>query len=96
MTGESIKERLKEILVDKLGYPLNVAHVREDTSLYGKGLGLDSLDVVSLVVRLENEFDIFFEAAEVSASVGTFGSLFRAVQQKLTQNGTATHRREGG
>jgi len=94
MTSDIVKERLKKILVDQLSYPLGMAHVREDIPLYGKGLGLDSLDVVSLVVRLENEFDIFFEAEEVIASVETFGSLFRAVQQKLGQNGTAMQRKE--
>ena len=54
MTSDIVKERLKKILVDQLSYPLGMAHVREDIPLYGKGLGLDSLDVVSLVVRLEN------------------------------------------
>ena len=96
MTPDIVKERLRKILVDQLGYPVSMAHVREDTTLYGKGLGLDSLDVVSLIVRLENEFDIFFEAEDVGASMETFGSLLGSVQQKLIQNGTETHRKEGG
>jgi acyl carrier protein len=81
---DTIKERLKKILVDQLGYSLDSSKIRDDTSLYGKGLGLDSVDVVSLVVKLEEEFDVFFEADEVTASVETFGSMVEAIQQKLS------------
>ena len=96
MTSDIVKERLKKILVDQLSYPVSMAYVREDTTLYGKGLGLDSLDVVSLIVRLENEFDIFFEAEDVGPSMENFGSLLRCVQHKLIQNGMETHLKEGG
>lgn len=77
------EERLKKILVDQLQYPLNTERIHAQTSLYGKGLGLDSLDVVALVVRLEDEFDIFFEPDEVAASVKTFGSLVATIGRKL-------------
>ncbi len=91
-----MKDRIKRILVEQLKYPLSMDQIYENTPLYGKGLGLDSLDLVSLVVRLENEFDIFFEADEVSASVENFGSLLRAVQQAVSRDGAATHRKKDG
>lgn len=75
--------RLKKILAEQLHNSLDINTLREDTSLYGKGLGLNSVDIVSLVVKLEEEFDIFFEAEEVTASVATFGSLVQAIQQKI-------------
>jgi acyl carrier protein len=78
-----IKERLKKVLAEQLGYRLDMSRVQENTSLYGKGLGLGSVDVVSLIVRLEEEFDIFFEAEEIAATVKTFGSVVEAIQQKL-------------
>ena len=85
-----VEEQVKKILAKQSSYVLDTEKLRSDTSLYGKGLGLNSLDVVSLIVRLEEEFEIFFEAEEVTTSVENFGSLLRAVQHKLRQNGSST------
>ena len=79
----SVEERLRKVLLAQLDHSLAVDEIGDETSLYGKGLGLDSVDVVSLIVGVEEEFDIFFEAEEIAASVATFGSLARAIEQKL-------------
>ena len=82
--------RLKRVIVEQLPYSLKISDIRTDTSLYGKGLGLNSIDIMSLIVRLEDEFDIFFEADEVEATVGTFGTLVSVVERKLSEeNGFA-------
>jgi acyl carrier protein len=78
-----IAARLATILVEELRYPLGAERIREDTPLYGRGLGLDSLDVVSLVARVEEEFAIFFEADELGAKLKTFGSLLDTVRRKV-------------
>ena len=85
MTTENVAQRLKTVLIDHLGYPLNPERIREDTSLHGKGLGLDSVDVVTLISRLEEEFEIFFEAEDIGPSIKTFGSLLQSVNEKLGQ-----------
>ncbi len=89
--NDDIAGRLANILLEELRYPLEADRIRGDTPLYGRGLGLDSLDVVSLVVRVEEEFAIFFEADEVGAKVKTFGSLLAAVRRKISES-----RRGGG
>jgi len=85
--SDNIAQRLKDILQSQLTFPVRTKHMHEGTPLYGNGLGLDSLDVVSLVVRLEEEFNILFEPQEIGASVETFGSLVLAVRQKLGPDG---------
>ena len=90
----NLTERLKNILVSQCDFPHSMGRIEVDTPLYRNGLGLSSLDVVTLVVRVENEFAIFFKTEEVGASVETFGSLLRAVRQKLDQHETATDRNE--
>jgi acyl carrier protein len=82
MPTDTIRRQLARILADQLGYSLDPEKIRDDISLYGKGLGLNSLDAVSLVVRLEEAFDITFEAEDIAASVKTFGALVRTVEQK--------------
>ena len=81
--ADLIDDRLRKVLVEQLKYPLSASEIVEHTSLYGKGLGLDSLDVVSLIVRVEDEFDIVVEAEEVADIVKTFGTLRDAVHRKL-------------
>ena len=54
-------EKVKEIIVQQLG--LEESEVKEDTSF--EALGLDSLDVVELIMALEEEFGI--EVPEVEA-----------------------------
>jgi acyl carrier protein len=87
--SDGLAERLEKILVDQLNHSLEGNEITEDTSLYGKGLGLDSVDVVSLIVRIEDEFNVFFEADEVADSVATFRSLLRAIRVKMGGGATA-------
>jgi acyl carrier protein len=82
-TTDNIAPRLKAVLIHELGFPLSPERIREETSLYGKGLGLDSVDVITLITRLEEEFDIFFGPEEIGPSVKTFGSLLGSVREKL-------------
>ena len=85
--ASSVEERLKQVLVDQLDYRLTRERIDATTSLYGKGLGLNSLDVVSLIVRLEEEFGIFFDPEEIAPSLENFGALLRMIQKKHNQNG---------
>ena len=83
MSTENVAQRLKTVLIDQLGFSLSPERIQEDTSLHGKGLGLDSVDVVTLLTRLEDEFDIFFEPQDIGPSIKTFGSLLQSVNEKL-------------
>jgi acyl carrier protein len=89
MTMDDVVERLKKILVDHTGYPAMAHAIHAQTPLYGRGLGLSSLDIVSLIVQIEDEYNVFFEAEEIGPSIATFGTLVRAIQGKLPVNGTA-------
>jgi acyl carrier protein len=64
------------MLAQELSYPPT------GPSLYGRGLGLDSLDAVSLITRLEEEFEVFFEHTEIGPSLESFGALLRTIEQK--------------
>jgi len=69
MTQEEILEKVKRIVIDRLG-------VEEDEvtleASFKDDLGADSLDVVELVMELEDEFDmeISDEDAEKITTVG--------------------------
>jgi acyl carrier protein len=82
-TRAAVEDRLKQVVLDHLDRPLPVDELRGETSLYGRGLGFSSLDLVSLIVAVEQTFDIFFEAEDMSAAAQTFGTLLAAVERKL-------------
>ena len=73
---------------------LDLQSIRDDTSLYGQGFGLDSVDVVGLIVRLEHEFRVSFEDGELWESVKTFGTLVDSLRRKLRQHGRPLRRRD--
>jgi len=58
-------EKVKEIIVTELG--LEESEIKEDTSF--EVLGLDSLDVVELLMAIEEEFGIEIKAEEAGKTV---------------------------
>jgi len=54
MTHEEIKEKIKGVIIDKCG--LSEEEIKDDSTL--NSLGIDSLDVVEIVMEIEEEFDI--------------------------------------
>ncbi len=77
----SIAERVKEIIVDKLG--VEPSEVTPEAS-FANDLGADSLDTVELIMEFEKEFNISIpdEAAE---KIVTVGDSISYLEQNLTK-----------
>ena len=58
-------EKVKEIIVTELG--LEESEIKEDTSF--EELGLDSLDVVELLMAIEEEFGVEIKAEDAGKTV---------------------------
>jgi acyl carrier protein len=69
MAAESTEQRIKEIIVEKLG--VDQADITREAS-FTNDLGADSLDTVELIMEFEKEFDMTIpdEDAENIATVG--------------------------
>jgi acyl carrier protein len=85
MSTDPTAQRLKTVLMRQLKMSLSPDRINDSTTLYGKGLGLDSVDVVTLITRIEEEFDIFFEPEDIGTSIKSFGALLESVRAKLEQ-----------
>ena len=81
----SLEERLRQLLVEQTGDSGAWESLDEDTLIVGAGIGLSSLDTVSLMVRIENEFDLFFEADEFGESLENLGTLLGIVRGKIEE-----------
>ena len=69
MADASTEQRIKEIIVEKLG--VDMADITPEAS-FTNDLGADSLDTVELIMEFEKEFDMTIpdEDAEQIATVG--------------------------
>ncbi len=75
-TRSQIEDKIKQLLVSDLKVdPAVVADTNSTTQLLGRGIGLDSVETLALVVSLEEEFDISITDDELTVdlfeSVGT-------------------------
>jgi acyl carrier protein len=78
MDRESLRANLARLLEEEMGEPYEL---RDQTELR-EGLGLDSVDVVGLVMRVERQFRIRL-AMEELAEMKQVGQLLDLVLEKL-------------
>jgi acyl carrier protein len=57
-TTGSLKADIKHAIVRSLRLPITPDEIGDDTPLFGEGLGLDSIDVLELVLELERSFQV--------------------------------------
>ena len=61
----TIKTKLKELLISELSLEdIEVSEIADDETLFGEGLGLDSLDAVEIVVLLQRHFNLEIQDME--------------------------------
>lgn len=77
-------ERLKELLITRLKLKIRLDEINEDTQLFGPdGLGLDSIDVLELVIGIRKEFGIEIADRETAEKVFTsVGAIARYIEEK--------------
>jgi acyl carrier protein len=63
--SESLKARVKEMLVRQLKLGIAPAEIEDAAPLFGnEGLGLDSIDVLEVVASVEKEFGVAIRTQE--------------------------------
>jgi acyl carrier protein len=92
---DAVSERVRSLLTDALALPIDGDALSDCTPLRGHGLGLDSVDLVALIVELEQAFDVSFEDDELAGALGSFGALVAAVHAKLAETPSCPGRAGG-
>jgi acyl carrier protein len=81
MDDRTIRDRLKQMIVKRLGLKIGPDEIKDDAPLFRDGLGLDSVESLELVVGIEEEFGVvvedspaarerFFSVATLAAYIG--------------------------
>jgi acyl carrier protein len=78
-------DRVKSVLVERLGIDEEeLKSCSLETPLLGRGLGLDSVEVMSLAAGVENEFDIQIDDDDLTTELfQNLGTLARYVTKQL-------------
>ena len=83
---DDVFQKVKDIVIDALHAQGAANEINEDT--YLGNLGLDSLNVVDVLLGLERDFDISFDDDELDfEALETLGSLTDFVLQSVGHNG---------
>jgi acyl carrier protein len=69
--------QVKEMIVDRLDLPIEPAWVTDDQPLIARGLELDSVDVLELIIGIEAAFG----ASITDDEIGALGSVSRVVDR---------------
>jgi acyl carrier protein len=62
--SDGLKARIKGMLVERLRLKVAPESIGDEESLFGGGLGLDSIDVLEVVAGLEKEFGVTVASQE--------------------------------
>ena len=57
-TQDQLKTDIKQAIVRSLRLPITPEEIGDATPLFGEGLGLDSIDVLELVLEIERSFGV--------------------------------------
>ena len=69
MSDEQLRADIKQSIIRSLRLPITAAEIDDDVPLFGEGLGLDSIDVLELVLELERSFGVSIRDEETGARV---------------------------
>jgi acyl carrier protein len=80
----NLKDEIKQAIVRSLRLPIAPDEIGDSTPLFGEGLGLDSIDVLELVLELERTFGVSITdettGAKVLRSVDTIADYITAAR----------------
>jgi len=65
----NLKEEIKRVIVQSLRLPIAPESIEDGVSLFGEGLGLDSIDVLELVLGIERTFGVVISDEETGNRV---------------------------
>ena len=67
--SDTVRNDIKLAIVRSLRLPITADEIGDDVPLFGEGLGLDSIDVLELVLELERSFGVSISDEATGARV---------------------------
>ena len=67
--SDALRSEIKHAIVRSLRLPMQPEEIGDTTPLFGEGLGLDSIDVLELVLEIERSFGVSITDEQTGARV---------------------------
>lgn len=67
--SDELRSEIKQAIVRSLRLPMQPDEIGDSTPLFGEGLGLDSIDVLELVLEIERTFGVSITDEQTGAQV---------------------------
>ena len=67
--SDTLRSEIKRAIVRSLRLPMQPDEIGDSTPLFGEGLGLDSIDVLELVLEIERTFGVSITDEQTGAQV---------------------------
>ena len=85
MDGQKLRTEIKEFIVKELNLEgIDPGSIKDETSLFKGGLGLDSLDALQLAMRVEERFGVPVPETEAKRIFRSVATLADHVAQNIT------------
>ena len=82
-----LNTQIKQAIVRSLRLPISWEEIGDDTPLFDEGLGLDSIDVLELVLEMERQFGVSITdeqtGMKVMRSVNTLAEFVRSQRRDI-------------
>jgi acyl carrier protein len=88
-TSDPLKTEIKQAIVRSLRLPITPEEIGDDTPLFDEGLGLDSIDVLELVLELERSFGVAIADEQTGVKVLRSVDTIAAFINKQRQDASA-------
>ncbi len=66
MSVNGFEERIKQIIVEQINPKFKLEELKSETPLIGRGVGLDSVSLLELIVAIEAEFGVRFDDSDLT------------------------------
>jgi acyl carrier protein len=66
---DGLRSEIKQAIVRSLRLPMQPEEIGDSTPLFGEGLGLDSIDLLELVLEIERTFGVAITDEQTGAQV---------------------------
>lgn len=88
MTLKEITQKIKNIIVTRLGLSISADEIADDEYIFTEGLGLDSIDSLEIIIGIEKEFDIKITEEDLEDPEAIFynmETLAKFVEKKISE-----------
>jgi acyl carrier protein len=89
MSEVELKTKIKQVLIEGLKLKRDPESIRDDDSFFGGGLNLDSVDILTLVTVLEEQFNLRIQDEEVQ-QLNSVNEIAAFLQRKKSQSQPGT------